>query len=66
MLYDASFVAALFHSSKIIVWREKKRYWIRVVEKGSLRGLLDKKRMNRTELCEVTNKVDKRTDESVL
>ena len=59
-------------ATKTMIWKEKKRSRIRVVQMDSLRGLLGISRMDRVpnarirELWGVTKGVDERIDEGVL
>ena len=58
--------------SETMVWREKERSRIRILQMDNLRGLLGIRRMNNVpiawnfQLCGVTKNVDEKIDEGVL
>ena len=60
------------YGSETMLWKEKERSRIRVVQKGNLRGLLGIRGMNRVpnarirELCEVIKGVNEKIDEGVF
>ena len=62
----------LLYGSETMMWREKERCSIRIVQIDNLRGLLGNRRMNRLpnaqrrELYGVTKRVDENIDESVV
>ena len=72
VLYETLLLPVLIHGSRTMIWKEKERFRIRIVQMDNLRGLLGIRRMDRIpntrirELCGVTKGVDKRIDEIVL
>ena len=63
---------ALSYCSGIMIWREKERSWIRVVQMDSLRGLLGIRKIDKVpntrirQLCRVTRGIGEKIDEGVL
>ena len=62
----------LMYGSETMIWREKERSRIRIVQRDNLRGLLGIRRRDKVsnarimQLCGVTKGVDEKIDESVL
>ena len=71
-LHETLFVHVLTYGSEIILWKEKERSRIRVVQLDNLRSLLGISWKGRVlsarirELCRVTKGVDERIDEAVF
>ena len=71
-LQETLVVPVLLYGSETMMWREKERCSIRIVQIDNLRGLLGNRRMNRLpnaqrrELYGVTKRVDENIDESVV
>ena len=65
-------VPVLMYASETVLLKEKERSRIRATQMGSLRGLVDIRRMDRVpnvrirELCGVKKGLDERIDEGVL
>ena len=72
MLHEALLALVLLYGSEIMIWREKERSRIRVMQMNNLRGLLGIRRLDRIpnvwikELCGVVKKVDERIKETIL
>ena len=67
-MHESLLVPVLIYVSETMIWKEKERSRIRVVEMENLRGLLAIRKMDKVpnvrirELCGVTKRVDKRID----
>ena len=71
VLHDILLVPVLMYDSETMIWKEKKRSRIMVVQMDNLRGFLGIKGMDKVlnarirKLCGVTKGVDERIDEGV-
>ena len=72
VLQETLIVPVLMYGSETMLWKEKKRSRISIVQMDNLRGLLGIRGMDRVpnarmrEFCGVTKGVDERIDESDL
>ena len=70
-MHETFLIPVLMYGSKTMLWKEKERSRIRVVQIDILRELLGIRRMDRVqnvrirELCGVKKGLDERTDEGV-
>ena len=72
VFHETFLLSVLMYGSETILWKEKERSRINVVQMGNLRGLLGIRRFDRIpkerirELCGVKKGQDERIDEGVL
>ena len=72
VLYETLHVPVLMYGNKTMLWKEKERSSIRVVQMNNIRGKLGVRRMDRIpnsrirELYGVTKEIGERIDEDVL
>ena len=66
VLHETLLVPVLIYSSETMLWKEKERSRVRIVQMDNLKGLLGIKRMDRVSNARIREGLGERIEEGVL